>query len=148
MSPPVACRWPLASPPTLRKPGLPPLALGPPSVHPRSPPVSLLFVATRPFPSPQGSDTIPIEYTRFTRWARLSGRWTMFHRASRTRAHSLVVSSKSRLSLNGEATVKAQDPHSALLCTTECLAATTARNHRRVSGEVESRVPGDRSPGG
>jgi len=138
-----------ADPPEARtaSPG-PRSTLGPPSVHPRSPPVSLLFVATRPFPSPQGSDTIPIEYTRFTRWARLSGRWTMLHRASRTRAHSLVVSSKSRLSLNGEATVKAQDPHSALLCTTECLAATTARNHRRVSGEVESRVPGDRSPGG
>jgi len=29
-------------------------------VHPRSPRVSLSFVPTRPFPRPQGSDTIPI----------------------------------------------------------------------------------------
>ena len=72
VSPPVACRWPLASPPpcALRDGGMCPLGLcgpsgGPdclprPSVLPRFPLVSLSFVATRPFPSPQGSDTIPI----------------------------------------------------------------------------------------
>ena len=33
-----------------------------PPVHPRSPPPSLQFVLIRPFPPPQGSDTIPIAH--------------------------------------------------------------------------------------
>ena len=75
-----------------------------PSVHPRSPPVSLSLVATRPFPSPQGSDTIPIagrppvcvrhaqagrfSSTRFTRRARPSGRWAVLRGARRIKAYS------------------------------------------------------------
>ena len=71
VSPPVARRWPLGSPPPcarravcvpscLRRPSGGPDCLPRPSVRPRSPLASRQFAATRPFPQRQGSDTIPI----------------------------------------------------------------------------------------
>jgi hypothetical protein len=72
MSPPITCRLPLGSPPrrarrdvgvyplgpppALRRRGLPPLTLGPSQI----PAGALKTAVTRPFPPPQGSDTIPI----------------------------------------------------------------------------------------